>query len=138
MGNTEKSENKDKEKQQETPNLEQFLSSKITMSEEGEVLTIGDIKVQDLSYPAQMAATLLGMNLKIAVEYEPDSIEPDGIYPTKMLELFDEIRDEAVEQYKTYMAVHLVQFLNELPLMDKWVAECEEEGKEEGGEENED
>lgn len=138
MGNTEKLENKEKEKQQDAQNLEQILSSKITMTEDGNVLAIGDVKVQDLSYPAQMAANLFGMNLKIAVEYEPDSIEPDGIYPTKMTELFDEIRDEAVEQYRTYMVVHMIQFLNELPLMDKWMAECEEEDREEGGEENED
>ena len=69
-----------------------------------------------------MSAEILGACIKMVMNYEPDpDNQADGVYPTRMTELFDEIRDDAVGQYREYMIAVLVEFLNLLPPLDRMI-----------------
>lgn len=89
------------------------------MTKDGQVVAIGDMNVEDLSYPAQMAAQILGVNIKMVTSYKPSDDEPEGIYPTAMSELFGEIRNKTVKEYQAYMIANLIQLLHEIPELDR-------------------
>lgn len=49
-----------------------------------------------------------------------------------MTELFDEIKDGAVDQYREYMIANLVEFLNLLPPLDQMMKQMRDSGVPEG------
>lgn len=118
-GNIKENQKTGKEK---APAGAQVVGSEVTMDEDGTILTIGGSAVDRMSYPVQVSAEILGACIKMVMNYEQDpGNQADGVYPTRMTELFDEIRDDAVGQYREYMIAVLVEFLNLLPPLDRMI-----------------
>lgn len=129
-GNIKENHKNGKEK---APSGAQVTGSEVTMDEDGTILTIGGIAVDRMSYPVQMSAEILGACMKMVMNYEPDpDDQADGVYPTRMTELFDEIKDGAVDQYREYMIANLVEFLNLLPPLDRMMKQMRDSGVPEG------
>lgn len=127
---TEKTSEKITRESDSNEEIKEMISTVIGINDEGHVEKIGDVDTEDLSYPMQLAADMAGFGIKLIMEYESDD-DTKGIYPTKMADLFADIRNQEVEKFKNYMLTNILTFISQLPEMDEMIDEMGEDQEEE-------